>query len=172
VDAVQVKQAGVTGKGGWSYVGNTLTTIVPVSSKRVASAVTIEVRRTAGLTAHRNELDGFAGAMTRLRGSYEALLQTGAISASPTLLIDAMQTGDRISYHPERTTEEIAHFHNVMIAAQASVTGASAAIAQKLDDNARRLAGSNGNAAEIEAQKQHRLDIAKRAEVLVKEAGK
>jgi len=172
VDGVAVKQAGPTGKGGWSFVGNTLTTIVPVSSKSVATAVTIEVRRTAGLTAHRNELDGFAGAMTRLRGAYDALLQTGAISASPTLLIDAMQTGDRMCYHPEHAVAEIGHLHNMMIAVQASVTGADATIVQKLDENARHLAKENGNATEIEAQKQHRLDIAKRAEVLVKEAGK
>ena len=77
-----------------------------------------------------------------------------------------------MSYHPEHAVAEIGHLHNMMIAVQASVTGADATIAQKLDDNARRLAKENGNAAEIEAQKQHRLDIAKRAEVLVREAEK
>jgi hypothetical protein len=83
-----------------------------------------------------------------------------------------MQTGDRLGYHPERATAEIAHFHNVMIAAQASVSGVGATFAQKLDENARRIAGNNAGSAEMEAQKQRRLDIVKRAELLVKEAGK
>ena len=52
--------------------------------------------------------------MTRLRSAYDALQQTSPVSAAPDPLIDAMQSGDRISYHPERAPEEIAHFHDVL----------------------------------------------------------
>jgi alpha-glucosidase len=104
----------VTGNGGWSFEGNTLTTIVPIPTRSVAAKVTVEVRRAAGLTARRGELDGFAGAMTRLRGVYDSLQQTWPVAAAPDLLIDAMQTGDRLSYHPELATEEITHFHSVL----------------------------------------------------------
>ena len=47
--------------------------------------MTIEVRRGGGLTARRGELDGFAGAMTRLRGAYDALNQTWPVPAPPDL---------------------------------------------------------------------------------------
>ncbi len=78
VNGVAVKQAGPAGKGGWSFEGNTLTTVIPVASEGVASKVVIEVHRAAGLTARRAELDGFYGAMTRLRETYDALNTTSA----------------------------------------------------------------------------------------------
>ncbi len=53
VNGVAVKQADPVGKGGWSFEGNTLTTIIPVASLSTASKVIIEVRRSAGLTARR-----------------------------------------------------------------------------------------------------------------------
>jgi len=93
--------------------GNTLTTVIPVPSFSVASKVTIEVRRADGLTARRSELDGFAGAMTRLRGAYDSMRGTSPVSDAPDVLVDAMQSGDRMSYHPEGAQEEIAHFHKV-----------------------------------------------------------
>ena len=56
-------------KQGWRYEGNTLTTIIPIAAHNVHENVTIVVEREAGLGASRGELDGFAGAMTRLRGA-------------------------------------------------------------------------------------------------------
>jgi len=120
VNGRTVPQGGVS-KPGWTFEGNTLTTVVPVASARVAAKVTIEVRRAAGLTAWRGELDGFAGAMTRLRGAYDAMQQSWPIAAPPDLLIDAMQTGDRLGYHPERAVAEIAHFRKILPKAKASV---------------------------------------------------
>ncbi len=48
VNGIAVNRADPTGKGGWSFEGNTLTTVIPVASQSVASKVTIEVHRTAG----------------------------------------------------------------------------------------------------------------------------
>ena len=167
-----VKKLGVTGNGGWSFEGNTLTTIVPIPTRSVAAKVIVEVRRTAGLTARRGELDGFAGAMTRLRGVYDSLQQTWPVAAAPDLLIDAMQTGDRLSYHPELATEEITHFHSVLFQAQASVQALGATFAQYLNDITKRISANSMTPAELEAQKQRRLDALSRAEKLVREADK
>ena len=109
VDGKPVPQGGV-GQKGWTFEGNTLTTVIPTASFSTASKVVIEVRRDPKLMAQRNELDGFAGAMTRLRDAYHDLQKTSPVSGPPDALIDAMQTGDRISYHPQRAAEEIAHF--------------------------------------------------------------
>ncbi len=53
VDGKPVKQAGPDGKGGWSFAGNTLTTVITVASGSVSGKVTVEVRRASGLTARR-----------------------------------------------------------------------------------------------------------------------
>jgi alpha-glucosidase len=174
VNGIAVKQAGATGKGGWSFEGNTLTTVIPVASFSVGTKVTVEVRKTAGLTARRGKLDGFAGAMTRLRGAYDAMHETWPVSDPPDVLVDAMQTGDRMSYYPEKAQQEIAHFHEVLPKAQAAVAEIGANINQRMEDYAKRLVASNWRPAnmDMEAQKKHRLDAMARAEILVKEAGK
>jgi alpha-glucosidase len=174
VNGVPVKQAAATGKAGWSFQGNTLTTVIPVSSSNVASKVTVQVRRVSGVTARRAELDGFAGAMTRLRAAYDALHQTWPVSDPTNILIDAMQTGDRLSYHPEHATDEIARFHQLLPRAQASVADINASFAQHLDDYAKRLMASNWRPAntDMDAQRQHRLDAMAKALRQVDEAAK
>jgi alpha-glucosidase len=177
VNGAAVKHAGVTGKGGqsgWSFEGNTLTTVIPVPSGSVAAKVTVEVRRAAGLTARRGELDGFAGAMTRLRGAYDAMHQTWPVSDPPDILVDAMQTGDRLGYHPERGPEEIAHFHDVLPKAQATIKEIDASFAQHLDDYVKQLMASKWRSPgmDLEKQKQPRLDAVARADRQVEEAGK
>ncbi len=172
VNGMPVKRGDVTGKGGWSFVGNTLTTIVPVPTTSVAAKVTIVVRRADGLIASRAELDGFAGAMTRLRGAYDALQQSSPFAFAPQALIVAMQTGDRLGYHPEDATKEIAHFHAMLSEAQASVSMLEKDFFDDLDKNASRISAANPGSIEFEAQKQRRIDTFKRAELLVSEAGK
>jgi hypothetical protein len=141
VNGAAVPQGGV-GKPGWRFEGNTLTTFLLVSGQSTAGRVVVEVRRASGLTARRNELDGFAGAITRLRGAYDAMQQTSPIAAPPDVLIDAMQTGDRLSYHPERAQEEIAHLREVLPKTQAAGTEGEAAFVQRLNDIASRIVGS------------------------------
>ncbi|HME58726.1 MAG TPA: hypothetical protein VKF63_10345, partial [Terracidiphilus sp.] len=153
---------------------NTLTTVIPVPRLSVAAKVTIEVRRAPGLIARRNELDGFAGAMTRLRGAYDAMHQTWPVSDPPDVLIDAMQTGDRLCYHPENAQQEIARFYDLMPKVKAAITGIRATFAPRMEEYAKRLMASNWRPAttDMEAQKQRRLDAVDRAERLVAEASK
>jgi alpha-glucosidase len=172
VNGVAVRQAGVMGKGGWSFVGNTLTTVIPVSTTSAAAKITVEVRRAKGLTARRAELDGFAGAMTRLRGAYDALQQSYPFASAPDPVIDAMQTGDRLGYNPEFATVEVTHFHSVLIQAQVSVKALEPVFLDRLSKAANRISSASPGSAEFEAQKQRRIDSFRRAQLLVEEAGK
>lgn len=112
-----------TEQPGWCYEGNTLTTVIRVAETAVNRPVRIDIRRKAGLAARRGELDGFAGAMTRLRETYDTLNFTWPISWSPEAVIDAMQSGDRLSYHPETAESEITHFHEVSRGAVVQIKG-------------------------------------------------
>ena len=171
VNGVAVKQAGPLGKEGWSFQGNTLTTVIPVPGESVAGAVTVLVHRAEGLSARRGELDGFAGVMTRLRGAYDALNQTPPVASPPDILIDAMQSGDRLGYHPERAQDEIAHFRDVLPKAQAAVKELGQGFQARMDSMAQRMSQSANRPADLDAQKQHRLDAMTRAGRLVSEAG-
>ena len=159
------------GKSGWTFEGNTLTTVIPVPATGVAGEVTIEVRRAAGMTARRSELDGFAGAMTRLRGAYDAMHETPPVSDPPDILLDAMQTGDRLGYHPERAAEELAHFREVLPQAQAAVAAIGAGFAKTVEEFASHIP-ANQRPADLDAQKQRRLDAMARAQAQVNDAGK
>lgn len=170
VNGTAVKPALSSGKAGWTFVGNTLTSIIPAPSRSVAAKVTIEVRRAPGLTARRSELDGFTGSMTRLRAAYDALQQTSPVSASPDVLIDAMQSGNRLGYHPELAIAEMAHFHQVLPKAQAAVAALDVSFNKNLADWTEH--NSSLPSTELEVQKQRRLDALHRAQTLVVEAAK
>ena len=172
VNGVPVRQAGPAAKSGWNFEGNTLTTVIPVAGQSVAAKVVVEVRRASGLTARRNELDGFAGSMTRLRAAYDALNSMSPVAAPPDALIDAMQAGDRLGYHPDRVQQEVAHFHKTLPEAQAAVGQISSSVKPRLEDFANRMSRDNARQADIAAQLQRRLNALDRAQKLVSEAGR
>jgi alpha-glucosidase len=174
VNGVAVKHAGPMGKGGWSFKGNTLTTVIPVPSGSVAAKVIVEVRRAAGLTARRGELDGFAGEMTRLSGSYHAMQQTLPVSDPPDALVDAMQTGDRLCYHPEKAQQEIAHLHEVLPKAEAAVAEINADFNARMEAYIAHMSAIGWLPAGMDRddEKQFRLHAMARAEKLVTEVGK
>jgi alpha-glucosidase (family GH31 glycosyl hydrolase) len=155
---------------GWSYEGNTLTTVIPVASQSVESKIEIEVRRPTGLTARRDDLDGFAGAMTRLRGAYEALQKTIPVAQPPDALIDAMQTGDRLSYHPENAKEEIERFRVALSDAQDAVNRIGQGFAPRLDHFLQQLSTNPQSTHDVDAQKMNRIEAMARAEKLAQQA--
>ena len=169
-NGASIQRAGAAGEGGWRFEGNTLTTVIPVPAGSVDEKVIVEVHRANGLTARRGELEGFAGAMTRLRGAYDSMHQTGFLASPPDLLIDAMQSGDRLGYHPEKATEELAHFREVLPQAQAAIETIGQGFAQKLDEAAKHM--GNNHPPDMDAQKQHVLDAMTKAQKLASEAGK
>jgi alpha-glucosidase len=174
VNGAPLKHASGPGKSGWRFEGNTLTTVIPVASRGVASKVTVEVRRAAGLTARRSELDGFAGSITRLRGASDALHQTSPVSDPPDALVDALQTGDRLSYYPETAPAEIARFREALPKAQAAVAQIGAIFDSQLEDHLRRYSPERWlpGGMNMPALKQSRTEAMTRALKLAAEAGR
>lgn len=99
------------GAPGWHFEGNTLTTVITVPSTPMSQRVVVQVYRPTVMVRRRAELDGFAGSMVRLRDAYDTLNQTFPLAWSPDALIDVMQTGDRLTYHPQTVSQELTHFH-------------------------------------------------------------
>jgi alpha-glucosidase (family GH31 glycosyl hydrolase) len=97
---------------GWRYDGNTLTTTVRVAAQPTASILRIRVHRAAGLEAKRSDLDGFAGKMTRLRAANDTLNSLWPLVWAPDSLIDAMQSGDRLTYSPQNAQRELQHYRS------------------------------------------------------------
>jgi hypothetical protein len=125
---------------GWRFEGNKLTTVITVPGLEVKKNVTIEVRRAANLLTRQAELDGFAGTMTRLREAYDALNETWPIGWSPDDLIEAMQTGDRLSYDPQLAAQQIARLRKLMPTITASIDALEKNLTeQERQDLVRRL---------------------------------
>jgi alpha-glucosidase len=131
---------------GWHYDGNTLSTIVRVPSQSVSKPVHIKIRRGLDSLSTRGQLDGFAGATARLRSAYDTLNQEWPFTWSPDALIDVLQTGDRLSYHPETAHVELVHFAAKYAAAQASVQELLDPIANRPDNQlAQELMKNHGS---------------------------
>jgi Glycosyl hydrolases family 31/Domain of unknown function (DUF5110) len=174
VNGVSMNRAGPSGKDGWSFEGNTLTTVIPVPSVSVATKITIEVRRAHGMTVRRGELDGFAGEMTRLRGAFDAMRDSEPGGDPPDILVDAMQAGDRLGYHPENAAGEIAHFHEVLPKAQAAVAEIGATFANHLEERIKLYSPERWipGALDVAAVKKRCMEAMAKAEKLMAEAGK
>jgi alpha-glucosidase len=117
-EAVKVNGAAAS----WSFEGNTLTTVVRVPAQSTAKAVRIEVRVSPAAAGRDALLDGFAGKIQRLREAYGALnTLTRQHVWSPDPLIDAWQTGDRLTYHPQTAAAELERFAEALRKAVAAV---------------------------------------------------
>ena len=174
VNGVEVRQAGPLGKDGWSYDGNTLTTVIPVAAVSTSAKVTIEVRRAAGMTARRGELDGFPGEMTRLKGVYDAMQDTEPAGDPPDILVDAVQSGDRLGYHPENAAQEMTHFQEVLPQARAAVAAIGATFADHLEERIRMYSPQRWipGALDVPALKKSRMAAMDKAEALMLDVGK
>jgi alpha-glucosidase len=92
---------------GWRFEGNSLTTVITTRRYSTRDTVTVKLRIDPQLTDNRSMLDGLPGKLARLRETYDILNAAWPAAGSPDLLIDAMQTGDRISYHPQTAFAEV-----------------------------------------------------------------
>ena len=95
---------------GWWFTGNTLTTNILTPPANTNAAITIVVTRDPQWLADTNLLDGFAGKLTALRRAYDLMNSTWPVDD----LVAAMQTGDRISYHPETALGELQRLPRLM----------------------------------------------------------
>jgi alpha-glucosidase len=121
VNGAAVRYAAKTGAPGWRFDGNTLTTVITVAQMPVTARVVVRVHRSAALVARSAELDGFAGLMTRLHETYDSLNSLWPLGWSPDVLVDAMESGDRLSYRPQTAGTELTHFRDVLPQAMAAV---------------------------------------------------
>jgi alpha-glucosidase (family GH31 glycosyl hydrolase) len=147
---------------GWRYEGNTLMTVVDTPRFSVHERVRIEVRRKSGSLASRSELNGFAGAITRLHGAYDALNALSPIAWSPNVLIDAWQTGDRMSYRPQTARQEIERFSNVYMQSASEVKSLN----EVLGSSPGVIKGENRPRSEKEGTEDRRIYI-KRAIAMI-----
>lgn len=131
------------GAPGWHFEGNTLTTVITVPSTATSQTMVIHVARPMNLIRRRAELDGFAGNMTRLRQVYDTLNKTFPLAWSPDSLVDVMQTGDRLSYHPETVSDELTHFHAELPKAIADVNKMKTAITPADQKKIANILGTN-----------------------------
>jgi len=102
---------------GWTFTGNTLTTTVLTADIPTTNAVTIVIKRNADWVTHSSLLDGFAGKMSALRQAYD---DTNSVWPTDDL-VAAMQTGNRIGYHPENAHAEILKLPQLISSALASL---------------------------------------------------
>ncbi len=126
---------------GWRYEGNTLTTVIAIPKMPITTKVKIRITRAADLVARRSELDGFAGAMTRLRETYDTLNGVWPLGWSPDEVIDAMQSGDRLTYDPNSARAEISHYHAALIQATAKVQALTKGLSQEQKEQVARRVG-------------------------------
>jgi Glycosyl hydrolases family 31/Domain of unknown function (DUF5110) len=167
VNGAPVKHAEAGGKDGWSFLGDTLTTVIPVPRHGVGDKVVVDVRRAEGLSARRNEIDGFAGAMARLRAAYDAMQQTWPVSSPPDSLVDAMQTGDRLVYHPERAMDEMTHFHEVLPKAVEAVHRNALDFSLRVQQYVKLMENIPLRPSDLDAERQARVDEMRCADRMV-----
>ena len=148
------------GVQGWHFEGNTLTTVITVASIPTSQATVIHVQRPMDLIQRRAELDGFAGNMTRLRQAYDTLNKTFPLAWSPDSLVDVMQTGDRLSYHPETVSDELTHFHAELPKAIADVTKMKTAITPEDQKKIAEILGTNWQHSIVAHLSTYQSDVA------------
>ena len=110
-----------TGLPSWRFEGNTLTTVISTRSMPLTEVVNIKVTRSAELMSHRVELNGFAGAMTRLNDALYTLQHAWPFGSVPDEVEDAAQTGDKLGYYPDTAVQILAHYRDVLPKAKAKV---------------------------------------------------
>ncbi|HEY0308088.1 MAG TPA: TIM-barrel domain-containing protein [Acidobacteriaceae bacterium] len=153
---------------GWRFEGNTLTTIISAGDFPVGVQVTFTIRRDTSLFARRTELNGFAGAIQRLREAYDVLQNNTPIDTPPDELTDAMQAGDRLTYHPQQAGSILIHWNEVLARVPAAVAKVESVGQQRRETMIHDLLLANHNltpeaAAAMLQRTQHRDSIASAA---------
>ncbi len=92
---------------GWRYDGDTSTTIIELPRLSVVENVEVLVKYSTHTSEDESLLNGFAGKIARLRGAMHILEGSWERGWAPDVLLDAAQTGRRISLHPESALTEL-----------------------------------------------------------------
>jgi alpha-glucosidase len=92
---------------GWRYDGETATTIINLPEFPVTQIVDVHVKFAAHFVDDDRLLDGAPGKLARLHGAMHMLENSWDRGWAPDILLEAAQTGRRISLHPESAVEEL-----------------------------------------------------------------
>jgi hypothetical protein len=92
---------------GWRYDGNTATTIINLPEFPVTQIVDVQVKFVAHSAEDDRLLDGAAGRIARLHGAMHMLERSWDRGWAPDILLEAAQTGRRISLRPGTAVEEL-----------------------------------------------------------------
>jgi alpha-glucosidase (family GH31 glycosyl hydrolase) len=92
---------------GRKYEGNKLMAIISLPRFKVSEKVEVTIRFSAGLNEKPQLLDGFPGKLARLRGVMTLLNDQWPKEWSPDILVEAVQTGHRISLNPTTAEQEL-----------------------------------------------------------------
>ena len=147
------------GDAGWVFEGNTLTTVITVPRGSVHEKIIIQVNRAADALTTRQQLDGFAGSLTRLRAAYDELNSLWPFTWSSEALIDSMQTGDRIYYHPETAKKEVARFPDTYQKAIANLQALIAKADIPDDQLAKQLMQNKGADTGIDRARRYKASL-------------
>jgi hypothetical protein len=112
--------------------------------------------------------------MARLRGTYDAMNRTQPVAEPPDMLVDAMQTGDRLSYYPETAPQEIAHLHDLLPKTQAAIASIGETFAAHQDSYDVYAKAHQWLPVPIDydGDDKVRLDAMAQARILIEAAGK
>ncbi len=92
---------------GWRYDGDTTTAIIELPRLSVTRKVEVLVKYSAHTPEDEALLNGVPGKIARLHGAMHILEGSWDRGWAPDILLDAAQTGRRISLHPESTLDEL-----------------------------------------------------------------
>jgi hypothetical protein len=98
--------AGVV-RAGWRYDGDTATTIINLPEFPVSQIVDVHVKFVAHSAEDDKSLDGAAGRIARLHGAMHMLEKSWDRGWAPDILLEAAQTGRRISLRPATAVAEL-----------------------------------------------------------------
>ncbi|MDZ7340104.1 MAG: glycoside hydrolase family 31 protein [candidate division KSB1 bacterium] len=99
---------------GWRYDGNKLQLHIFLPPLRVAEKAAIEITFAAVTPEQAKLIRGVPGKLARLRRIMPLLNSLWPQEWSPDILIEATQTGNRISIHPEQALTELQHLQEIM----------------------------------------------------------
>jgi alpha-glucosidase len=94
---------------GWRYDGDTSTIIINLPKFPLAQMqmMGVDIKFAAHSAADDRLLDGVPGKLARLHGAMHMLEKSWDRGWAPDILLEAAQTGRRISLHPESAAEEL-----------------------------------------------------------------
>ena len=92
---------------GWRYDGDTATTIIELPAMPITQGIDVLVKHTRFISGENELLEGLQGKLARLLGAVRILEASWPKGWAPDSLLEAAQTGRRITLHPETALSEL-----------------------------------------------------------------